>query len=281
LWRQAWPGRWSLGLLPAALLLSHHVNFATARAEPVTNVEVVEVRALGGDPWPLAISATRSQNDIVLQATVRFTNDCVAQTGFDPIYRDLASARLTGTRLLLLRARRAPQGCPDIYAPVARPFVLRMPNAEGVRQVVLLDEVSGRQPTVITPSAADASPVGGVAVTPAGALRLLTKADVTPALDLRFQIALPPGCSPRHVAIEMIEGRGVTAAGESVTPVQLWVMVLTDEVACQANTAAGQETELAVSLRSLLLRGRQLRLVNPLLPTGAPEPRLFTPLMGQ
>jgi hypothetical protein len=281
LWRHARLGRWSLGLLPVALLLSHDVNFATARAEAVTNVEVVEVRALSSDPWPVAISATRSQNDIVLDATVRFTNECVAQAGFEPIYRDLASVRLTGTRLLLLRARRAPQGCPDIYAPVTRPFVLRIPNAEGVRQVVLLDEVVGRQPTVITPSETNASAVGGVPVVPAGALPLLTKADITSALDLRFQITLPPGCSPRDVAIEMVEGRGITASGEAVTPVPLWVLVLTDRAVCQANTAAGSVTELAASLRSLVLRGRQLRLVNPLLSTGALEPRLFTPLMLQ
>jgi hypothetical protein len=281
LWRHARLGRWFLGLLPAVLLLSHEVDFAPARAEAVMSVEVVEVHALGSDPWPLAASATRSQSDIVLRAMVRFTNDCLAQAGFEPIYRDLASARLTGTRLLLLRARRAPQGCPDIYAPVVRPFVLRVPNAEGVRQVVLLDEVSGRQPAIVTPSETNDSPVGGEPVVPAGALPLLTKAEITPALDLRFQVTLPPGCSPRDVAIEMVEGRGVTASGESVTPVQLWVMVLTDRAACQANVAAGDETELAASLRSLVLRGRQLRLVNPLLPTGVPEPRLFTPLVLQ
>jgi hypothetical protein len=279
LWRHARLGRGSLGLLPAVLLLWHVVDYSAARAEAVTNVEVVEVHALSSDPWPLAVSATRSQNDIVLRAMVRFTNDCLARAGFEPTYRDLASVRLTGTRLLLLRARRAPQGCPDIFAPVARPFVLRMPNAGGVRQVVLLDEVSGRQPAVITPSETNDSPVGGEPVVPAGALPLLTKADITSALDLRFQMTLPQGCSPRDVHIEMVEGRGITASGESVTPVPLWVLVLTDRVVCQADAAAGYATELAASLRPLVLRGRQLRLVNPLLATGALEPRLFTPLV--
>jgi hypothetical protein len=234
------------------------------------------VRALSTDPWPLAVTAARSGNDIVLRGTLQFTNDCIAQTGFDAIYRDLAPLPLTGTRLVLLRARRAPQGCPDIFAPVTRAFALRMARAEEVRQVVLLDEVASRHPAVITPSGTDPA-AGGETVQPAGALRPLARAELTPQLDLRFQMALPAGCSARDVAIEIVEGRGVTIARQSVTPVPLWVMVLTDGAACQADGRADRATELVTSLRSLVLRDRRLYMVNPLLPPGAAEPQLFVP----
>jgi hypothetical protein len=272
-------GRWSLGLLPAALLVWHDIAIGMVQAEAA--VSKVEVYALSTDPWPLALAAARSGNDIVLSGTFQFANDCLAQTGFDPIYRDLAPLQLTGTRLVLLRARRAPQGCPDMFAPVTRPLALRMGRAEEVRQIVLLDEVAGRHPAVIIPSDLAATAADGELVQPAGALRPLAKAEITSEHDLRFQVALPPGCSPRDIAIEIIEGRGVTVARQSVTPVPLWVMVLTDGVACQSDAPADRATELAVSLQSLILRNRRLHLVNPLLPPGAPEPRLLVPLVAE
>lgn len=278
-WRRGRLGRWSLGLLPAALLVWHDAAIGMVHAEAA--VSKVEVYALSADPWPLALTAARSGNDIVLRGAIQFANDCLAQTGFDPIYRDLAPLQLTGTRLVLLRARRAPQGCPDMFAPVTRPLALRMVRAEEVRQIVLLDEVAGRHPAVVIPSEPAAAAAGGEPVQSAGALRPLAKAEITSGLDFRFQVALPPGCSPRDVAIEIIEGRGVSAARESVTPVPLWVTVLTDGVACQSDAPADRATEVAASLRSLILRNRRLHLVNPLLHPGAPEPRLLVPLAAE
>jgi hypothetical protein len=278
-WQRGGLGRWSLGLLPAALLVCHDTTIGMVHAEAV--VSKVEVYAQSADPWPLAVTAARSGNDIVLRGTIQFANDCLAQTGFDPIYRDLAPLQLTGTRLVLLRARRAPQGCPDIFEPVTRPLALRMARAEEVRQIILLEEVAGRHPAVVIPSEPAPTTAGGEPVQPAGALRPLAKAEMTSALDLRFQIALPPGCSPRDVSIKIIEGRGVTAAKQSVTPVPLWVMVLTDGVACQSGAPADGAIELAAPLRSLILQNRQLHLVNPLLPPGTPEPRLLVPLAAE
>lgn len=268
--------RWCIGLLPAALLVWHDTVIGALRGEAA--VSNVEVHSLSTDPWPLALAAARSGSDIVLRGTIQFTNDCLAQTGFDPIYRDLSPLQLTGTRLVLMPARRAPQGCPDIFAPVTRPLALQMAHAEGVRQILLLQEVAGRHPAVVIPSEAPATAASGEPVQAAGALRPLVKAEITAGLEFRFQVELPPGCSPRDVALEIIEGRGVTADRQSVTPVPLWVLVLTDGVACQSDARADRATELSASLRSLILRDRRLYLVNPLLPTGAPEPRLLVPL---
>ena len=176
LWRRGWLGRWSLGLLPAALLVCYSSAIGVVHAEAA--VSKLEVHALSSDPWPLAVTAARSGNDILLRGTVQFANDCLAQTGFDPIYRDLAPLQLTGTRLVLLRARRAPQGCPDMFAPVTRPLALRMARAEEVRQIVLLDEVAGRHPAIVIPSDSAAIDVGGDLVQPAGALRPLASARI-------------------------------------------------------------------------------------------------------
>jgi hypothetical protein len=272
-------GRWSLGLLPAALLLWHDTVIGAVHGEAV--VSNVEVHSLSVDPWPLALTAARSGGDIVLHGTIQFANDCLAQTGFDSSYRDLSPLQLTGTRLVLLRGRRSPQGCPDIFAPVTRPLALHLAHAEEVRQILLLQEVAGRHPAVVVPSEPPATGARGEPVQAAGALRPLVKAEITSELDFRFQVNLPPGCSPRDVALEIIEGRGVTAARQSVTPVPLWVLVLTDGVACQSDARADAATDLAASLRSLILRDRRLYLVNPLLPPGAPEPRLLVPLAGE
>jgi len=244
-------------------------------------VSNVEVHSLSTDPWPLALTAARSGSNIVLRGTIQFTNDCLAQAGFESIYRDLSPLQLTGTRLVLLRARRAPQGCPDIFAPVTRPLALQLEHAEEVRQILLLQEVAGRHPAVVIPSEQPATVAGGEPVQAAGALRPLVKAEITSGLDFRFQVNLPPGCSPGDVALEIIEGRGVTATRQSVTPVPLWLLVLTDGVACQSDARTDRATELAASVRSLILRDRRLYLVNPLLPPGAPEPRLLVPLAGE
>jgi hypothetical protein len=269
-------GRWSLSLMPAALLVWHDAAIGSANAEAA--VTKVEVRALSTSPKPLDVTGVRSGNDIVLRGTIQFANDCLAQTGFNPIYRDLAPLQLTGARLVLLEAKRAPQGCPDIFAPVTRPLALRLPRAEEVRQIVLFDEVAGRHPAVVLPSESTSTEVGGETVQPAGALQPLAGAAIKSGLDFGFRIALPPGCSPQDVAIEIIEGRGVTAAQRAVTQVPLWVMVLTDGPGCQSDRRADSTTELVASLRSLVLRNRQLYLANPLLPPGAAEPRLFFPL---
>ena len=207
----------------------------------------VEVNALINDPWPLAVTAARSGNDIILRGTIQFTNDCLAQAGFDPLYRDLAPVRSTGTRLLLLRARAAPQGCPDIFAPVTRPLALRMARAEEVRQIVLLDDMAGRLPAVVIPAEPPTRETRGDPVQPAGALWPLAKAEIASGPDLRFQVALPPGCSPQDVAIAILEGRGVTAARQSATPAPLWVMVLTDGAACQSDVGSDRPTEFEAS----------------------------------
>jgi hypothetical protein len=271
--------RWSLSLLPAALLVWHDTIMGAVHGEVA--VSNVEVHSLSTDPWPLALTAARSGSNIVLRGTIQFTNDCLAQAGFESIYRDLSPLQLTGTRLVLLRARRAPQGCPDIFAPVTRPLALQLEHAEEVRQILLLQEVAGRHPAVVIPSEQPATVAGGEPVQAARALRPLVKAEITSGLDFRFQVNLPPGCSPGDVALEIIDGRGVTATRQSVTPVPLWLLVLTDGVACQSDARADRATELAASVRSLILRDRRPYLVNPLLPPGAPEPRLLVPLAGE
>lgn len=278
-WRHGWLGRLPLGLLPAALLLCHSPAIGVVQAE--ATVTKLKIHALSSDPWPLTVTAARSGNDILLRGTVQFSNDCLAQTGFDPIYRDLSPLQLTGTRIVLLRARRAPQGCPDLFAPVTRPLALRITRAEEVRQIVLLDEVAGRHPAVVIPSDSAAIEVGADLMQPAGALRPLASARIKSGLDLGFKISLPPGCSPNDVAIEVIEGRGVTAARQSVTSVPLWVMILTDGIACQSDAPADSATELVTSLQSLILRNRQAHLVNPLLPPSAAAPQLFVPLAAE
>ena len=273
--RPARLARGSLGLLLVALALSYDARDREAFAQTV--VTSVDIHALRGDPWPIAVSATRSGDNVLLRGTARYPNDCVAQTGFDAIYRDLAPLRSTGTRLLLLRGRRSPQGCPDIDSPVTRAFELRVPRAGEVQQLVLLDETGGQQPTIVT-LAAGAVAGGGDAVQAAGMLLPLASAEVRSRTELRFHMALPPGCSPQNVAIEMVEGRSVTASREAISPIPLWVLVLTDAAACRADPATDQATEFVVSLRSLILENRQLLMVNPLWPPGAANPELFSRL---
>jgi hypothetical protein len=263
----------SFGLLLSALpLLYGLAGSAPSRAQDV--VSSVHIYALSSGPWPVELAAARAGEDIVIRGTARFPNDCVAQAGFDAFYRDLAPLASTGTRLLLLRGRRSPQGCPDIDAPVTRPFALRLPRAGMVEQIVLLDEVAGQQPTILRPSGDFGAP--GEAVRDAGRLQPLAAAEMHPGPELRFRIGLPPGCTVRDVTIEIIEGRGVTASGAALSPIPLWIMAVTQPAACQVDAEIGHSAEMIVSLQSVILQGRAAWLVNPLLSPSNGKPRLFT-----
>ena len=266
---------WRAGstLLPPILLLALS---SPVGAQTTTTIEAVEVYALGQDPLPTAATAELSGDDVVLRATLRFGNDCLARTGFDPVYRDLAPLALTGTRLVLLRARRATDGCPDMFAPVERSVVMGLPQAREVRQLVLADEIAGRNPGVVTVAPSGSTDPAGMPARSAGTLPALATATVTAGLDLRMRVALPMGCAPRDVAIEIIEGRSVTRSGQPVTLIPLWILVLADRPSCQS-AALGRMVDLQASLRSLVLQGRELWLVNALTTDGS-APRLFTRL---
>ncbi|MGB9369941.1 MAG: hypothetical protein WCE79_28445 [Xanthobacteraceae bacterium] len=94
--------------------------------------------------------------------------------------------------------------------------------------------------------------------------------------DLRVRLAVPESCSPRDLAIEIIEGRSVTASGQAVAPIPLWILVLADRPDCQS-APASRVIDLRAALRSLVLQGRELWLVNALVSHGS-APRLFTRL---
>jgi len=185
--------------------------------------------------------------------------------------------RLTGSHLVMLRARVAKDGCPDMYAPVEQAAILRIRQAREVRQVVLLDEVAGQHPAVavVTPSAGDAA--GAIPAAPGPALLQLTAASLTPELQLRMRLKVPGGCVARDIRIEIVEGRSATASGQAVPLVPLWVLILGDHPRCGSG-GADNEIDVQASLRSIILRGRELWLVNALQAPDTGAPRIFTPL---
>jgi hypothetical protein len=259
----------------AALLFALTAVPGIAHAE--TGIERMEIYPLSRDPVPLTIAAERQGDDVIVRATLRFANECLAATGFDAIDHALEPMRLTGSHLVMLRARVAKDGCPDMYAPVEQAAVLRIRQAREVRQVVLLDEIAGRHPAVavVTPSAGDAT--GAVPAVPGPALLPLAAASFTPALDLRMRIRVPDDCVARDFRIEIVEGRSATASGQSVPLVPLWVLIIGDHPRC-GSSGADKEIDVQASLRSIILQGRELWLVNALLAPDTGTPRIFTPL---
>jgi hypothetical protein len=259
----------------AALLFALAAAPGVANAE--TGIERMEVYPLSRDPIPLTIAAERQGDDVIVRATLRFGNECLAAAGFDAIDLALEPMRLTGSHLVMLRARVAKDGCPDMYAPVEQAAVLRIRQAREVRQVVLLDAISGRHPAVavVTQSAGNAT--GAVPAVPGPALLQLTAASLTPALDLRMRIKVPGDCVARDIRIEIVEGRSATASGQAVPLVPLWVIVLADHPRCGSGST-DKEIDVQASLRSLILQGRELWLVNALPAPDTGTPRIFTRL---
>jgi hypothetical protein len=259
----------------AALLFALATAPGVANAE--TGIERMEIYPLSRDPAPLTIAAERQGDDVIVRATLRFGNECLASVGFDAIDYALEPMRLTGSHLMILRARVAKDGCPDMYAPVERAAVLRIRQAREVRQVVLLDEVAGRHPAVavVTQSAGNAT--GAVPAVPGPALLQLTAASLSPELQLRTRIKVPGDCVAQDFRIKIVEGRSATASGQVVRLVPLWVLVLGDHPRCGSGSA-DKEVDVQASLRSVILQGRELWLVNALPAPDTGTPRIFTRL---
>jgi hypothetical protein len=164
-----------------------------------------------------------------------------------------------------------------MYAPVERSVVVRMPGGADVRQIVLLDEIAGRFPAIIPVLQSSGSVTDGMLATSAGALPPLAAATLSPSMDLRVRAALPERCSPREIAIEIIEGRSSAVSGRAAAAIPLWVLLRADSAACQLGPS-DSPVDAQASLRSLIIQNRVLWMVNTLLSSGGGEPKLFTRL---
>lgn len=84
----------------------------------------------------------QTEREFQLILTARFANDCLADAGVTAETIDFpvtASQSQPALRVLSLRQRVHPQGCPDILMPVSRTLRVTSSALKGIRSVVLLN----------------------------------------------------------------------------------------------------------------------------------------------
>jgi hypothetical protein len=110
----AWPG---LCLSSESMTIS---EYSLSSGPQPTNISLISV-----NPWQLNIS-------------VRFSNECLASTGLKAFHLDLRY--LSGTaRLIRLAQNKTPYGCPEIWQPVIRHYLIRVADRNAIDKVMMMD----------------------------------------------------------------------------------------------------------------------------------------------
>jgi len=100
-----------------------------------------EYSSFANDPVVEWARLVKDSGEWLLLIRVQFMNACLADTGLIPQIFDLP--RVGGgkpiTRIVLLRQRINPDGCPDIFMPVTRRLDIVMRPSANIRYVILID----------------------------------------------------------------------------------------------------------------------------------------------
>lgn len=111
---------------------------------PMANAAALEpvIRSLINDPTIVSAELQASPATLRLITELQYANDCLADTGIAPWFADfrgVTAADEPTVRVLMLRQRVNPNGCPDIFAPTTRRVVINSPGSRRIGRVVVLN----------------------------------------------------------------------------------------------------------------------------------------------
>ncbi len=123
------------------------LRMSVSHAQPPA--PAVEVYSFTNSP-ELSSAAWRIEDSRNWQVSfaARFANECLAQSGIEVTYADVrahsssgaeAGSRGDRTRVAWVTQKPMAGGCPEIYSPVTRPYVIDFPAAPNLDELVLLD----------------------------------------------------------------------------------------------------------------------------------------------
>ncbi len=73
---------------------------------------------------------------------MRFPNECLADAGLRVLHLDLVG-RNDGTRLIRLAQKKSPSGCPEIWQPVTRRFLIEIGDGDDFSRIMVMDWSGG------------------------------------------------------------------------------------------------------------------------------------------
>lgn len=254
-----------------ALVIGSHPAGNDVRASTIT-VPEREIHSLANAPEVLGLAgATDDAGRPFLVASLRFANDCYADTGA----RLLAGKGPAGPPHAIILQRINPEGCPDIFQPTERRVTGLLPVSmagdvirvvgkpappEGVRRVDLASQSAARPEG---PSVLDFEPFASGAGLPAYELEQLTP-DTTAGRGymLTGRASLAEGCGAGVVRARVFEVPDASGAPS------FDVIVLTAPERC---ATGGREVDLGVTVATPQPpAGRFVYIVNE--PEPSPRP---------
>jgi hypothetical protein len=99
--------------------------------------------SLASGPQPIDI-VLASIEPWQLRVSVRFSNECLADAGLKVFHLDLVDQNQNGiARLIRLAQKKTPTGCPEIWQPVTRCFIIGFPEDGDFDRVMIMDWSNG------------------------------------------------------------------------------------------------------------------------------------------
>jgi hypothetical protein len=238
---------------------------AACQADDAVRHAVARVHSLATGPLPVNVKVVKAGTGVRVLLDSRFANGCLANAGATGRFADLTTAEWPTTRILLLEQHYPPDGCPDIYQPATRTLAVPIEDSSGVEQLALID---GSTPSDIwliplEPSgeAADAA-LGMIGLEPLFPVPILPHLAQTGGLA--FEVDLPAECGPEDLQIDIREGR-TAIEGQLVAPVPLWLQVGLAKPECGREATTTHAVGFEIPSSDLVLDGRVMILVNPLI----------------
>ena len=128
-------------LLSVMTIIPSLIVGANAQTHQINDVEIL---SLTNYPKIIQPSLVIYKNILAVKFEASFANDCLLQAGAEAFYVDFPSHESQAqkdTRILLLKQNSTRNGCPEIYQPVRRNYLVLLENTENINHLAFFDQV--------------------------------------------------------------------------------------------------------------------------------------------
>lgn len=260
------------------------ITNASTNSSLIFNTLSVSEYSLTSEPQPLAMEVI-ALTPWQVWANVRFPNVCLADAGLAARYLELDNIT-PKTKLLRLMQLPNPKGCPEIWRPVSRYFIIEIPNSQELEKLVVLDWSQGGananevlQFVTLTRQLSQNKRQGiPIQASLLFSNRILPKVDNIKIVvskcsnhlcryHITFTVYHPPRCDNTKTKIytQILETR--TGVSDRMgLPVVNWLFVLIPHYStCDSSTSQSFKHEYSLNLNFMKTYSHQLVIVNPAL----------------